>query len=155
MIETSELRTIWNAVDWPNVPPEVYKKFTEFVEAREELDKFEKERDERLAAAVSTQVPDFSGVKVGTLVVRSTHALQQNSWLKPDIGIITNIKIFEDDLAGVAYWPDVHWEGEIMSKLSHPLNVALRDGTVLPMRTMNANQQTKPKLKTEENCSES
>lgn len=88
----------------------------------------------------------------GTLVKRSDHYIKENCWTdserekaKNKIGIISSIKLLEDDICIAIAFPLVHWEGESYPNMCHPLNVKLANGETLPTVTMNANQQVKKK----------
>lgn len=100
------------------------------------------EEERRRSRAIPIQVPNFHEVRPGTLVVRSEHWKQQK-YDKDNcqIGMLTEIKIYKDDLNGFSVWPMVHWEGDLHSSLVHPINVALKSGKELPIVTINDNQQ--------------
>lgn len=139
-----QLQEIWNAIDPAKLSAETLSEFRKEVAARDEYEKQVADRERRQREAVPQVVPSWRNVSAGTIVTRSQHWKENNC--KPNstqIGIITDMKILEDDLCVAVFWPIVHWEGESFSSMNHPLNVACQDGRDLPVITMNANQQRK------------
>lgn len=121
--------------------PELLEKLVSLIKETAERERRHAEEEQSRKAAVPMTVPNFLSVEPGTLVVRSEHWKKQN--YKPDntqIGIVTKLKLFKDDICGMVAFPDVFWQGESFSNFCGPLNVALHDGTVLPTVVMNANQ---------------
>jgi hypothetical protein len=43
---------------------------------------------------------------------------------KKEIGIMVDRKFFLDDAKRVICWPVIHWEGQVVSSMSHPVLVA-------------------------------
>ena len=65
------------------------------------------------------RVRNFRKAKTGTLVIHNT---------KKKIGILADITFvndYDDDenIIGVICYPYVHWEGEIMPEMCHPIHV--------------------------------
>jgi hypothetical protein len=147
-LTSDELTKIWSAVDPDKIDRVILDKlYDRFVELREAEERH-KEDERRRSEAIPQVVPDFKDVSVGTVVVRSEHFKKEHSYNKSrfdQIGMIVEIKIYEDDLCVASYWPVVHWEGEHSSSTNHPLNVSCKDGRILPTRTINSNQQSKKK----------
>lgn len=144
MLTAAKLTSILSVIDVSRIGNEILEEFKEYIDRVSEMENREAEEKRRREEAVPLEVPDFSKVKVGTLVVRSEHSVEQSCGRgKDDIGIITDFKICEDDLCGFIHWPVIHWEGSIMSTMCHPINVACRDGRSLPKKTMNNNQLAK------------
>ncbi len=143
-MKSEQLQEILNAIDPEKLPAETLNDFRREVAAREEREKQVEENERRRREAVPQVVPSWRNVSAGTIVTRSQHWRENN--FKPNstqIGIITDMKILEDDLCVAVFWPIVHWEGEAFASMNHPLNVACQDGRDLPLITMNANQQRK------------
>lgn len=141
MFTAAQLQQLGKAIDWSKLPGELAEQFDDERMYQERREEQEAEDAERRAAAVPLQVPDFHSVAPGTLVVRSDHwKRERNDPANKQLGIITDLMIYEDDLCGFIHWPVVHWAGELSSGTNHPLNVALQDGRELPVKTMNSNQ---------------
>lgn len=120
---------------------ELHDTFAKVRDNLEERDQRQAEEEVKRNQAVPIVVPDFSRVMPGTLVTRSPHYLKECFGRnKGQLGIITKVVMYKDDLNGASFWPDVHWVGEYSSTSTHPINVALADGTKLPTVTVNANQ---------------
>jgi len=143
LLSIADLRTIYEGVD--SIDPQVRSRLLKYIENREETERHLQEEERRRREAIPEEAQDWQDVQTGTIVVRSEHWKENRC--KPNdkqIGILVELKIFEDDLCGFIHWPIVHWEGEPFSSMCHPNIPALRDG-VLPKKTMNANQQVKGK----------
>jgi hypothetical protein len=143
-----DLIEIFAAINQDRIDREVLDKLSARIKELKEFEERSKEDERRRSEAVPQVVPNFKEVKVGTVVVRSEHYKKECTWSKKthdQIGMIVEMQIFEDDLCLASYWPVVHWEGEHSSSINHPLNVACKDGRILPTTTMNANQQSRKK----------
>lgn len=141
-MKSADLRTIYDASE--SVEPAIRAEFLQLIEQREEAEQRIAEDERRRKEAVPEVVNNFRHIKPGTLVVRSPLWKEQRG--QPDnqqIGMITELKIFEDDLCMAVFWPEIHWEGEMFSSINHPNNAVLKSGEELPQITMNANQQRK------------
>ena len=75
----------------------------------------------------SLKVIDFRQIATGTVVTRSSHWNREHcvKSRKREIGILTEVKFFQDKVSGVVAYPVIHWEGAAMSSMTHPMNVAL------------------------------
>lgn len=147
-LTSDELSKIWAAVDTDLIDRVILDKLHVRIVELRDAEERNKEDERRRSEAIPQVVPDFKNVSVGTLVVRSEHFKKEHSYNKSkfdQVGIIVEMKIYEDDLCIASYWPVIHWEGEHSSSSNHPLNVACKDGRILPTRTINSNQQTKKK----------
>lgn len=141
-MNSQELNEIINSVNKNLISNELYAKLVVEQAKAQEREQRQAEEDARRSEAIPIEVPDFSKVKPGTLVTRSEHYIKQSLGKnRGQIGIVTKINIYKDDLSVASYWPDVHWEGEYSSAFSHPLNVELANGKQLPKIIMNNNQQ--------------
>ena len=80
------------------------------------------------------------------LVTRSKHWYEQHKGLnKPSsrYGIMTNKSFFADGKGRLVTYPSIHWEGEISSSMTHPLNVEpfrSKDKSSLPKITIDDGQ---------------
>lgn len=106
------------------------------------------EQEANRARAIPLVVPNWNYAAVGDLVKRSAHFLKENTYqrlnmppMEEQVGIITQLKQYKDDLCGMVTWPHIHWQGETSSSMCHPLNATLVGRTDLPTITMNSNQQ--------------
>jgi hypothetical protein len=91
-----------------------------------------------LGKTEAISVCDFSKARRGFLVKRSPHwyTLHPKSE-RVQIGIITELDFYEDEIGHVICYPVVHWEGGLNSASVHPANVIpLRNRDSLPMRIM-------------------
>jgi hypothetical protein len=143
-----DLIEIFAAVNPDRIDRVVLDKLSVRIQELKELEERNREDEKRRSEAIPQVVPDFKDVSVGTVVVRSEYFKKEHSYNKSkfdQIGMIVEVKIYEDDLCIASYWPVVHWEGEHSSSTNHPLNVACKDGRILPSRTINSNQQSKKK----------
>lgn len=105
------------------------------------------EEEARRSQASPMEAPQWIGVQRGTLVKRSKHYLKQQTYQRPgmpplaeQVGIVTKVEMYKDDLCGLIGYPEIHWQGESFSATSHPMNACLADGQALKLVTMNANQ---------------
>ncbi len=141
---STQLQEIVDSIDASKIKADTLRELHKDLAALRAREQRLEEDERRRREAVPQVVPSWRDVSPGTIVVRSKHWKDNN--FKPDnvqIGIVTDMKICEDDICVAVYWPVVHWEGESHSSMNHPLNVACRDGRTLPFVTMNANQQRK------------
>lgn len=80
------------------------------------------------------KVIDFRTVKTGSLVRRSPHYFKSRATPKShsdrtQLGIVTELRFFPDPVSGVICFPIIHWEGGVMSSMTHPsLAVPARRG---------------------------
>ena len=68
---------------------------------------------------------DYRRAQTGMLVKRSAHCIQQlilRGARKRQLGIITGLEFFDEDGQVICY-PVVHWEGEPLEHICHPINV--------------------------------
>lgn len=71
---------------------------------------------------------DFRNAPFGLLVKLSDHACEQRcikrgSRAGRKLGIMTDRTFFEDVNGGTQCWPVIHWEGDVMANINHPMNV--------------------------------
>ena len=66
---------------------------------------------------------DFRRCKVGTLVMRSPHYLQEHGLPAHTVqlGIVTDLTFMNDEGRVICY-PRIHWEGEVTDHAVHPRN---------------------------------
>jgi len=60
--------------------------------------------------------------KTGNLVIRSDHWRREH--FAPDdyqLGIVTAVEFFDEDGKVIGY-PAIHWEGEVIARVTHPDN---------------------------------
>lgn len=72
------------------------------------------------------EVYEWSKVKIGTLVRRSSDWLKNNPTTDENslpLGILTGFNTFDDGYGSSVDWPRVHWEGDEFDGITHPLNV--------------------------------
>lgn len=88
------------------------------------------------------RVYDFGKAPRGLLVTRSPHWYEQTG-VKPKVPVEVGIVVtrdFQADLRNSAIcWPEVHWEGEMHARTSHPVNVIpyrKKARTTIPIVTM-------------------
>lgn len=90
------------------------------------------------------EVSNFRNAPFGLIVTYSDHWYREHCQKKPKnpkLGIVTTLDFFQDSKGRVICWPNVYWEGEVMSSLCHPMNVvAYRKKQTLPMKTMDDGQ---------------
>lgn len=145
-MNSSKLQEIFNAVDASKVDQQTLNEFKTEIVVKREREQQEEENERIRREAVPQVVPSWRDVSAGTIVVRSEHWKVNN--FKPNskqVGIITDMKIVEDDLCVAVFYPVIHWEGEMFAATNHPLNAACQDGRILPTVTMNANQTYRKK----------
>jgi len=121
--------------------PELLEKLICLIRETSDAERKQAEEERQKRAALPKLVPDFSGVRPGTAVVRSEEWKKQQAPFGPgaEFGLVTRVRRFPDVLCGKIAYPMVHWVGGSDAVLCSPDTVALRDGTPLPMVTMNAN----------------
>jgi hypothetical protein len=68
-------------------------------------------------------VVDFRGDTWGVLVKHSPHWHKEINYRphKHRLGMITGHKFFQDSTGKTICWPVVHWEGDVMGHLCHPV----------------------------------
>lgn len=70
------------------------------------------------------EILDWTNAPFGCLVVYSDHYIKQHGGKKNDkIGVVTNLSFHLDSKERVIAWPDIYWEGAVMSSMTHPMNV--------------------------------
>lgn len=80
--------------------------------------------------------------KTGNLVIRSDHWRREH--FAPDdyqLGIVTEVEFFDEDGKVVSY-PAIHWEGEVVARVTHPDNADVT--TWQEVRQREWKSQTKP-----------
>lgn len=69
------------------------------------------------------RVIDYRGAK-GIIVARSEHWIKEKCGHNADqIGIVVDLQVYNDSVAGVVIFPVVHWEGAVFSSITHPANL--------------------------------
>lgn len=69
------------------------------------------------------RVYDFTNLRTGTIVRRSPHWKRERcAKHTKQIGMIVEKSFYADASGKVICWPVIHWEGEILSSLTHPAN---------------------------------
>ena len=123
-LTSDELTKIWAAVDPEAIDKVILDKLHARIVELRGWEERNREDEKRRSEAIPQVVPDFKDVSVGTLVVRSEHFKKEHSYNKSkfdQVGIIVEMKIYEDDLCIASYWPVVHWE--ISVQISQPLRL--------------------------------
>lgn len=70
-------------------------------------------------------IPDFTNAPHGLLVTYSDHWYKEHCQKRPRtprIGVMTDRKFFVND-GKLICWPEVFWEGEVMARIVHPINI--------------------------------
>ena len=93
-------------------------------------------------------VANFEDASVGMLVKRSAHCIKEKCLKgkqKHQIGIIVGVEFYLDTKAGIITWPVIHWEGQVISSLTHPANaIAYRKRDKLPEIEMSGEEPDNP-----------
>lgn len=143
MFSSTELRILEGATGELLKGTKLHDKLLGLIESTEAWEQQQSEEEKERSAAIPKEVPDFSEVQSGTLVVRSEAWKSKPLNRRKDaIGIITRIRFYDDILCGRVAYPHIHWEGTSAAVLCEPDAAALRDGTKLPTVIMNSNTVT-------------
>jgi hypothetical protein len=119
-------------------------KISQLIEEQNAEEKRRIAEEQKQVEAIPLSVPNFKDVKIGTLVARSKHYIKEFCKDKDffEIGIITELKFFSDDLCGIITYPVIHWQDTSHTTINHPINVELYRQVQPQFIVMNANQQT-------------
>ena len=118
-------------------------KISQLIEEQNAEEKRRIAEEQKQVEAIPLSVPNFKDVKIGTLVARSKHYIKELFVVRPfEIGIITELKFFSDDLCGIITYPVIHWQDTSHTTINHPINVELYRQVQPQFIVMNANQQT-------------
>lgn len=82
---------------------------------------------------LTMEIVDFRTAPAGLLVKRSAHCLDQQAGANPEqLGMIVGLDFFEDATGKAICWPEIHWEGQAISRTTHPANVTPFRAHILP-----------------------
>jgi hypothetical protein len=144
-LTTDELRVLVRDCDINSSAYDRLKAVFNYCEAR---DKLQADEEDRRSKAIPVTVPNWATVRTGTLVKRSEHYIRELTYSSEteakatkQLGIVTELCVFADDLCAVITFPCIHWEGESFTSMSHPMNARLASDEDLPTIVMNNNGQ--------------